>query len=75
MPQHRAIELPDEIAPATAPFGAVQVARPTFPERTVSVADHGALGDGATMNTDAFARAIAACAERGGGHVIVPPGT
>jgi polygalacturonase len=75
MSQHRAIELPDEIAPVTAPFGTVEVARPVFPERAVSIADHGARGDGDTMNTDAFARAIAACAELGGGHVVVPPGT
>lgn len=44
------------------------------PERVVSVADYGAVGDGITMNTDAFHRAIAACAAAGGGTVRIPPG-
>jgi polygalacturonase len=47
---------------------------PSFPARTFSIADFGALPDGITLNTKAFAAAIAACARAGGGHVIVPPG-
>ena len=39
-----------------------------------NVLDYGAIGDGKTMNTAAFARAIAACADAGGGIVFVPPG-
>jgi polygalacturonase len=34
----------------------------------------GAVGDGVTDCTQAFAAAIAACNRAGGGHVIVPPG-
>src|SRR6185369_10808338 len=34
----------------------------------------GAVPDGKTLNTEAFAKAIAAAADKGGGHVIVPPG-
>jgi polygalacturonase len=39
------------------------------------VADYGALPDGTTKNTDAFARAIADAAAAGGGVVDVPAGT
>jgi polygalacturonase len=38
------------------------------------ITDYGAVGDGATDCTKAFAAAIAACNEAGGGRVIVPPG-
>ncbi|GAA4637453.1 glycosyl hydrolase family 28 protein [Actinoallomurus vinaceus] len=48
---------------------------PAFPPRRFPVTDHGAVGDGTTDNTAAFAAAIAACHAAGGGHVIVPPGT
>ena len=53
----------------------VTAAMPTFPTRRCSVKDHGAVGDGRRDNTSAFARAIAACAAAGGGHVDVPSGT
>jgi len=39
-----------------------------------SVVQYGAVGDGRTLNTDAIAKAVAACAEAGGGTVIVPAG-
>lgn len=64
----------EPIAPITAPFPMPQLQRPTFPERTVSIADHGAVPDGRTKNTAAFARAIEAIAQAGGGHVVVPAG-
>nr|WP_314466818.1 glycosyl hydrolase family 28-related protein [uncultured Novosphingobium sp.] len=38
------------------------------------VRDHGARGDGAAIDSDAFNRAIAAASDAGGGTVVVPPG-
>jgi polygalacturonase len=49
--------------------------RPRFPRRHFPVTDFGAVGDGTSKNTAAFAAAIAACSRSGGGHVIVPAGT
>jgi polygalacturonase len=51
------------------------VRRPWFPPRNFPVTGFGAVGDGTTKNTAAFAAAIAACHRAGGGHVVVPPGT
>ncbi len=59
---------------AAAPFPMPAVPEPTFPDRNFPITDYGAVGDGQALNTSAFARAIAACAQAGGGHVVVPPG-
>ena len=50
------------------------VRRPWFPGRYFPVTDFGAKGDGTTLNTQAFATAIAVCHRAGGGHVVVPAG-
>ena len=50
------------------------VPRPQIPQRTFRITDFGAAGDGATMNTDAIAKTIAACKQAGGGVVLVPAG-
>ncbi len=47
---------------------------PDFSEQDFLVTDFGAVGDGQTDNTDAFARAIEVCAQAGGGRVVVPAG-
>jgi len=45
-----------------------------FSDKTYNINDFGAVADGKTMNTAAFEKAIKACAENGGGKVIVPNG-
>lgn len=49
-------------------------ALPKIPTRTFNLLDYGAVGDGTTMNTAAFERAIAAIAKAGGGQLVVPKG-
>jgi len=39
------------------------------------VTDFGAVGDGKTLNTAAIQRAVDACADAGGGRVLIPAGT
>jgi polygalacturonase len=48
---------------------------PRFPRRVFPVTAHGAVGDGSTKCTGAFAEAVAACSAAGGGRVLVPAGT
>jgi polygalacturonase len=64
----------EPIAPIKAPFPMPQLQRPAFPDRRVDILDHGAVPGGEVKNTAAIARAIAACAEAGGGRVLVPAG-
>lgn len=45
-----------------------------IPDNTVIITDFGAVGDGLTLNTEAFTKAIAALDKMGGGHLIVPAG-
>ncbi len=49
-------------------------ALPAIPDRCVDIRTHGAIPGGDTLNTAAIAAAIAACAEAGGGRVLVPAG-
>lgn len=46
----------------------------TFPDRHALITDFGAKGDGVTLNTEAFAKGIAALAEQGGGVLEIPAG-
>jgi polygalacturonase len=56
------------------PVSMPMVATPNIPDRRVSLTDFGAKGDGLTMNTEAFAKAISTLAKAGGGHLDVPAG-
>ncbi|HZZ20335.1 MAG TPA: glycosyl hydrolase family 28 protein, partial [Opitutaceae bacterium] len=71
-PGLRAASLEDYVA--HAPFKMSMVPRPSFPARRFLVTDYGAVGDGHTLNTKAFGDAINACAQGGGGHVVIPAG-
>lgn len=56
------------------PFKMPVVNAPVIPNRSFPITDFGAVGDGQTLNTAAFARAIEACTNAGGGQVVVPAG-
>ena len=55
-------------------FKMERVVEPTFANYSVSIKDFGAVPDGSTFNTKAFADAIDAVSKKGGGKVIVPRG-
>ena len=57
------------------PFPMPELRAPVFPKMTFNIVDYGAVPDGKTKNTAAFAKAIAACHQAGGGRVLVPAGT
>jgi polygalacturonase len=57
------------------PFTMPAMKAPVFPGKTFNIKDYGAIADGHTLNTAAFAKAIAACTKAGGGKVLVPAGS
>ncbi len=59
----------------TAPPSEITAALPVIPAAKFNFADYGAVGDGKTLNTAAFQKAVAAIERAGGGHLIVPAGT
>ena len=72
--RHSLANAPSDEAWARAADIARKVTPPVFPARLFRITDFGARADGTTLNTDAIARAIAACSKEGGGHVEVPAG-
>ncbi len=61
-------------AALTSPVVPAAPAAPVIPATRTNLLDFGGVPDGITLNTDAFARAIAALSEKGGGTLVVPPG-
>lgn len=59
---------------AEAPFAMPEVTLPTIPDNRVDLTQFGAVGDGGTLCTEAFAKAMAALDKMGGGHLNVPAG-
>ncbi len=57
-----------------APFKMQVPGLPKFPNRSFNIKDYGAEGDGQSLNTNAIAKTIDACASAGGGTVIIPAG-
>lgn len=56
------------------PFEMPVLDRLTFPANNASIADYGGVPDGATLNTEAFAKAMQALSQKGGGTLTVPSG-
>ena len=56
------------------PTSMAEPAAPQIPDNTVILTDFGAVPDGITLNTDAFAKAVKALEKLGGGHLVVPAG-
>ena len=51
-----------------------RIQAPAFPARDFVITNYGAVADGKTDCTAALGKAVAACAQAGGGRVVVPPG-
>lgn len=64
--------MPDTIAPVTAPFDMPEFKKPVFPDLTVSIAERGAKEE--VLSTKAIQAAIDEVSEAGGGKVLVPAG-
>lgn len=56
------------------PFEMERIERPAIPSYEVQITDFGGVGDGITLNTEAFARAIDHLSQKGGGRLHLPQG-
>lgn len=56
------------------PVEMAQVQAPEIPDNSVSIIETGGVGDGITLNTEAFSKAISKLTKLGGGHLVVPAG-
>ena len=51
-----------------------KVTEPVIPANEVNIKDFGGIGDGLSLNTEAFKKAISALEKKGGGRLVVPQG-
>ena len=51
-----------------------RVSEPAIPSNEVNLKDFGGIGDGITLNTEAFKKAMSALEKKGGGRLVVPKG-
>jgi len=51
-----------------------QIVAPTFPDKTFSITEYGAVGDGVSDALPAIKKAIDLCSNSGGGKVLIPKG-
>lgn len=65
----------DKYYTADLPCAVEHVQPVVIPEYTVTLTDFGAVGDGVTDCSEAFAAALKQIKKQGGGHLIVPNGT
>lgn len=56
------------------PFEMPVIERPVIPDLNICLTDFGGSGDGVTLNSEAFEKAIQYLASKGGGRLIVPQG-
>lgn len=56
------------------PFDMPVLNVPEFPQKDFLITDFGAVGDGFTLNTEAFNKAMIECSKNGGGRIVVPKG-
>ena len=56
------------------PTPVAQVTAPVIPDNSLSLTEVGGVGDGVTLNTEAFKKGISQLSKKGGGHLNVPAG-
>jgi len=56
------------------PTKVAQVSRPVIPANELSLTEAGGVGDGVTLNTEAFKKGISELSKKGGGRLNVPLG-
>ena len=56
------------------PTPMAQVTTPVIPDASLSLTEVGGVGDGVTLNTEAFKKGISKLSKQGGGHLNVPAG-